>query len=127
MPCLHGKFPGPGVFVVCQPEDPDSVALLLDTSAAIHVAGTLWRTASRFSDTTWTVPGLGRDVNSDILDEYANSVEPPITLIRCPPGTRSPNLAERGQKKIPMLCNLNLHYGQLSLKWWEDMLLAAEG
>lgn len=44
MPYLHGTFHGPGVFVACQPEDPNSVALLVGTGTAIHVAGALWRT-----------------------------------------------------------------------------------
>ena len=44
MPHLHGKFTGPGDFVACQPDDPNSVALLIDTGAAIHVAGAQWRT-----------------------------------------------------------------------------------
>ena len=44
MPHLQGMFKGPGVFVVCQPGDSGSVALLLDTGATIHVAGALWRT-----------------------------------------------------------------------------------
>ena len=48
-------------------------------------------------------------------------------MIRCPSGTQRSNLAERGQKKLLMLCNLNLHYGRLSSKEWEEMLLAAEG
>ena len=43
MPHFRGKFTGPGVFVVCQPEDPGSVALLLDTGAAINVTGALLR------------------------------------------------------------------------------------
>ena len=73
------------------------------------------------------MPGRGRDLNSAIVNDYVNSVEPPISVFRCPPGTQSPNLAERGQKKLFMLCNLNLHYGRLSLKLWEDMLFAAEG
>ena len=79
------------------------------------------------SDTSWTVPGRGPDLNSAIADDYANSAEPPISCFRCPPGTRSLNLAERGQKKPLMACNLNLHCGRLSLKGWEDMLFAAEG
>ena len=53
MPQLHAKFPSPGVFIVCQPEGPDSVALLLDTGAAIHVAGALWRTRLKI------LPGVG--------------------------------------------------------------------
>ena len=73
------------------------------------------------------MPGRGRDLNSAIADDYVNSVKPPISDFRCPPGTQSLNLAERGQKKLLMLCNLNLHYGRLSLKGWEGMLLAAEG
>ena len=56
-----------------------------------------------------------------------NSVEPPISVLRCPLGTQSLNLAERGQKELLILCNLNLHYGRLSLKLWKDILFAAEG
>ena len=55
------------------------------------------------SDTSWTVPGRGRDFNSAVVDDYDYSVEPPISVFRCPPGTQSPNLAERGQKKLRML------------------------
>ena len=73
------------------------------------------------------MPGRGQDLNSAIVDELVNSVEQPISLFRCLPGTRSLNLAERGQKKLQMLCNANLHYGQLSPKGWEGMLFAAEG
>ena len=79
------------------------------------------------SDTSWTVPGRGRDLNSAVVDDYVNSAEPPISVFRCPPGTQSPNFVERGQKKLLMLCNLNLNYGRLSLKGWEDMLFEAEG
>ena len=32
-----------------------------------------------------------------VVDDYANSVEPPIRAVRCPPGTLSMNKAERGQ------------------------------
>ena len=62
------------------------------------------------------VPGRGPDLNSAVVDDYANSIEPPITAIRCPPGTQSRNLAERGQKKLLMACSPNLHYGRLGLK-----------
>ena len=51
----------------------------------------------------------------------------PITVIRCPPGTQGLDLAERSQKKLLMLCDLNRHYGPLSLKGWGGMLFAAEG
>ena len=50
---LHGKFTGPGICVVCKPEDPYSVALLLDTGATTHVAGALWRTRLKI------LPGMG--------------------------------------------------------------------
>ena len=43
MPHLHGTFVHPGKVVACQPEEPSSVPLLLDTSATLHVAGNLWR------------------------------------------------------------------------------------
>ena len=38
---------------MCQPGDPDSVALLLETGATIHVAGALWQTRLRI------LPGVG--------------------------------------------------------------------
>ena len=38
---------------MCQPNDPGSVALLLDIGAAIHVAGALWRTRLKI------LPGAG--------------------------------------------------------------------
>ena len=111
-----------------------------EKSAARLVEGFEWlrnfvRRTTRFgllevhgdSDTSWIVPGRGRDLNSAVVDDCVNSVEPPISVFRCPPRTQSPNLAERGQKKLLMLCNLKLHYGRLSLKLWEDMLFAAEG
>ena len=59
------------------------------------------------SETSWTVPGRGQDLKSAIADEYVNSVEPPISVFRCPPGTQSRNLAECGRKKLLMLCNPN--------------------
>ena len=68
------------------------------------------------SATSWTVPGRGCDLNLAVVDDYVNSVEPPISVFRCPSGTQSLNLAERGQKKPVKLCNLNLHYGRLNLK-----------
>ena len=49
MPHLHGEFTGPGVFVARQPEDSNSVALLVDTGATTHVAGALCGPASRTS------------------------------------------------------------------------------
>ena len=79
------------------------------------------------SDTSWTVPGRGRDLNTVVVDAYVNSVEPPIRVVRCPPGTRSMNMAERGEKRLLERANLNLHHGRLSLLAWEDMLLAAGG
>ena len=36
-------------------------------------------------------------------------------------------MAERGQKRLLILANLNLHHGQLSLLSWDDIFLAAEG
>ena len=79
------------------------------------------------SDTSWTVSGRGRDFNTAVVDEYANKVEPPVRITRCPSGTQSMNLAERGQERLLMLANLNLHHGRLSLLAWEDMFFAAEG
>ena len=55
------------------------------------------------SDTSWTVPGRDRDLNSAIAGDSDNSVEPSISVFRCPPGTQSPNLAKLGQKKLLML------------------------
>ena len=46
---LHGTFVHPGKFVACQPEEPSSVPLLLDTGATTHVAGFLWRTRPKVS------------------------------------------------------------------------------
>ena len=39
LPHLHGAFLRPGEFVACQPEEPSSVPLLIDTGATLHVAG----------------------------------------------------------------------------------------
>ena len=62
------------------------------------------------------MPGRGQDLNSAIVGECVNSVEPPISVFRCPLGAQGLNLAERGQKKVLMLCNLNLYCGRLSPK-----------
>ena len=56
-----------------------------------------------------------------------NSAEPPNTVVGCPLSTESLNLAERGQKRPLILCNLNTHNGRLSMKGWDEMLFAAEG
>mmetsp|Transcript_21593 Transcript_21593/g.48809 ORF Transcript_21593/g.48809 Transcript_21593/m.48809 type:complete len:237 (+) Transcript_21593:479-1189(+) len=61
-----------------------------------------------------------------VVNDYVNSVEPPIRVIRCPPGTQSMYLAERGQKRLLVLANPSLHYGRLSLVAWEDMFSAAQ-
>ena len=53
MPHLHDKSTGPGVFVAYQPEDPGSVALLIDTGATTHVASALRRTRLKI------FPGVG--------------------------------------------------------------------
>ena len=37
------------------------------------------------------------------------------------------NLVERGQKRLLVLANLNLHHGRLGLLAWEGMLFAAGG
>ena len=79
------------------------------------------------SGTSWTVPGHGRDLNTAVVDGYANSVEPPIRITQCPPGTQSMDLAERGQKRLVVLANPNLHSGRLGLVAWEDMFFAAQG
>ena len=71
--------------------------------------------------------GCGQDLPSAVVNEHANLVEPPITTIRSPPGTQSLNIAERGKKKLLMLCNHNLHYGRLSPSVFEGILFAAEG
>ena len=47
-------------------------------------------------------------ISADV-DEYVNSVKLPIIAIRFPPGTQSPNLVERGQKKLFMCYNPNRH------------------
>ena len=73
------------------------------------------------------MPGRDQDLHSAVVDKYVNSVEPPITVIDCLPGTQSLNLAERGRKKLLVLCNPNLHYGRLNLKGRKKMLFAAEG
>ena len=77
------------------------------------------------SNTSCTVPGCGRDLNTAVVDAYVNSIEPPIRVIRCPLGTQSMNLAERGQKRLLVLANPNFHYGRLSPVAWEKMFLVA--
>ena len=67
------------------------------------------------SDTSWTVPGRARDLNTSEVEAYANSAEPPINFLRCPPGVQSLNMAERGQKRLLLLANLSLHFGRLSM------------
>ena len=42
--------------------------------------------------TPWTVPGKARDLSITEVEAYAGFVEPPINLVRCPPGTRSLNM-----------------------------------
>ena len=79
------------------------------------------------SDTSWTVSGRGRDLNTAVVESYVRGIDPPFRIVRCPPGTQSMNMAERGQKRLLMLANLNLHHGRLSLLAWDDMFLAAEG
>ena len=79
------------------------------------------------SDTSWTVSGRGRDLNTAVVEEYVRGIHPPFRIIRCPPVTQSMNMAERGQKRLLMLANLNLHHGRLSLLAWDGMFLAAEG
>ena len=37
------------------------------------------------------------------------------------------NPAERGQKRLLVLANLNLHYGHLGLVAWEEMFFTAQG
>ena len=79
------------------------------------------------SDTSWTVSGRGRDLNTAVVEEYVRGIQPPFRIIRCPPGTQSMNMAERGQKRLLVLANLDLHHGRLSLLALDDMFLAAEG
>ena len=62
-------------------------------------------------ETSWTVSGRGRDLNTAVVDEYANAVR----IIRCPPGTQSTNLTERGQKRVLVLANQNPHRERLGL------------
>ena len=79
------------------------------------------------SDTSSTVSGRGRDLNTAVIDKYINKIEPPVRITLFPPGTQSMNLAERGQKRLLMHSNLNLHHERLSLLVWENMFFAAEG
>ena len=67
------------------------------------------------SGTLWAVPGGGRDLNTEVVDDYVNSVEPPIRITRCQPGSQSTNVAGRGRKRLLMLANLILHDGRLSI------------
>ena len=46
------------------------------------------------SGTSRAVPGRDQSPNSAIADGYVNSVEAPISVLRCPPGTHCLNLAE---------------------------------
>ena len=78
------------------------------------------------SDTSWTVSGRGCDLNTAVVAEYVRKIDPPFSIIRCPPGIQSTNMAEHGQKLLLVLANLNLHHGRLGLLAWEDMFLAAE-
>lgn len=78
------------------------------------------------SDTSWTVPGRARDLNTSEVEAYPNSAEPPINFVRCPPGTQSLNMAERGQKRLLLFANLSLHFGRLSMEGRKGMFLAAE-
>ena len=57
-PHLHGTFTGPGEFVACQSEGAGSVPLLLDTGAAIYIAGSLWRTRLKI------LPGVGISIRA---------------------------------------------------------------
>ena len=80
------------------------------------------------SDTTWKTPWRGQGLNSAVVDAHVNSVESPISITRCPPGTQSPNLTtERGQKRFPMPNNLRLHCGQLGMECRGDMPFSAKG
>ena len=44
-PLLRGRFAAPGMFVVFSPSahDESTAGMRIDTGAAIHVAGALWR------------------------------------------------------------------------------------
>ena len=55
MPLLRGRFTAPGSFVVCDPDSADAavVGLLIETGAAIHVAGGRWDTRLNL------LPGVG--------------------------------------------------------------------
>ena len=59
---------------------------------------------NRDSDTSLTVTGRCRGLNTAVDNAYANSVEPPIR-------TQSMDLAERRQKRLLELANLSPHYG----------------
>ena len=47
------------------------------------------------SDTSWTVSGRGRDLNTAVVEKYVRGIHPPFRIIRFPPGTQSMNMAER--------------------------------
>ena len=63
-------------------------------------------------DTSWTVSGRGRDLNTAVVGEYVKRAEPPVASS----GARMVlmNLAERGQKRLMTLANFDLHHGRLS-------------
>ena len=116
------------------------VRFFRDKSALSLVEGTTWlrefvridldrsvRELRGDSDTSWTVSGRGRDLNTAVVEEYVRGIDPPFRIIRFPPGTQSINMAERGQKRLLVLANLNLHHGRLSLLAWDEMFLATEG
>ena len=41
---LHGKYARPGVFALCQHDEPRSATPLVDTGTTAHVAGVRWKT-----------------------------------------------------------------------------------
>ena len=72
------------------------------------------------------VPGLASDLGTSEVEAHANSTEPSINFVRCPPGAKSLYMAKRGQKRLMPLANPNLHFGRPYMAGWQDMFLAAE-
>ena len=66
----------------------------------------------------WTVPGRARDLNTAEVEAYANYFEPSTNF---EPGAQSHHMAERGQKRLLLLVNLNLHFGRLGKAGWQGL------
>ena len=65
------------------------------------------------SGTSFYLPSRASGLATAEVDSYTNSVEPPISVIRRPSGTQG-------------LADLNLHFGRLDMKRWQEKFLAAE-